>query len=228
MKLALPTWLDTQPRAFLAVLALGVCTAFGAALVSRPAQAIEVGKEYQMLSPAQPTDARGKVEVIEFFAYTCPHCFQFEPDLAPWVRKQPRDVAFKRVPAVFNEKWEPMARAFYTLETLGQLDKLHVDVFEALHVQEQNLTVPAAFFDWAARHGLDRKKVEDTYQSFGVSAKLARAKQMSKDYKIAGVPAVVVNGKYLTSASLAGSHAKVLGVLDSLIDQERNNKTRKR
>jgi thiol:disulfide interchange protein DsbA len=148
-----------------------------------------------------------------------------EPELAAWERKLPKDVVLKRVPAVFSEKWEPMARVFYTLEALGQLGKLHVDVFEALHVKNQNLAQPEAFFTWAAAQGLDRKRVQEVYTSFGIGMKVARAKQMSNSYKLSGVPALVVNGKYLTSGSLTGSHGKALAAVDQLIALERGTLT---
>jgi thiol:disulfide interchange protein DsbA len=197
------------------------------ALLAQPAAALEAGKDYLVLSPAQPTDSKGKVEVLEFFAYTCPHCFELEPDLSAWAKKLPKDVVLKRVPAVFSVKWEPMARAFYTLESLGQLERLHVDVFEALHLKNQNLTTPEAFINWAAAQGLDRKRVESTYNSFGISMKVARAKQMSSAYKLSGVPALVVNGKYLTSGSMTGSHAATLAAVDQLIAMEKGIRTAK-
>jgi protein dithiol oxidoreductase (disulfide-forming) len=207
-------------RNWMAALALTLPLIF----IAQPAAALEAGKDYLAISPAQPTDSKGKVEVLEFFAYTCPHCFDLEPELHAWSKKLPKDVVLKRVPAVFSEKWEPMARAFYTLETLGALDKLHVDVFEALHVKNQNLTPPEAFFSWAAARDLDRKRVQDVYNSFGVTMKVARAKQLSASYKLSGVPALVVNGKYLTSGSMTGSHAKTLEAVDSLIAMERGSR----
>lgn len=210
-------------RNWMAALALTLPLAF----LAQPAAALEAGKDYLLVSPAQPTDSKGKVEVLEFFAYTCPHCFDLEPDLHAWSKKLPKDVVLKRVPAVFSEKWEPMARVFYTLETLGMLDKLHVDVFEALHVKNQNLTQPDAFFNWAAAKGIERKRVQDVYNSFGVTMKVARAKQMSTGYKLSGVPALVVNGKYLTSGSMTGSHAKTLEAVDGLINLEKGVRTAK-
>jgi len=207
----------------LAALAVSLPLAF----LAQPAAAIEAGKDYLVLSPAQPVDSQGKIEVLEFFAYTCPHCFELEPDLAAWSRKLPKDVVLKRVPAVFSAKWEPMARAYYTLESLGVLDKLHVDVFEAIHLKGQNLTQAETFYGWAASQGLDRKRVQDVYNSFGVSMKVARAKQLSQGYKLSGVPALTVNGKYLTSGSLTGGHAKTLEAVDALIEMERGTRTAK-
>lgn len=210
-------------RNLMAALALSMPLAF----LAQPAAALEAGKDYLVISPAQPTDSKGKVEVLEFFAYTCPHCFDLEPDLRAWSNKLPKDVVMKRVPAVFSEKWEPMARVFYTLETLGMLDKMHVDVFEAVQLKNQRLMVPDVFYAWAADQGLDRKRVQDIYNSFGVSMKVSRAKQMSSSHKLSGVPALVVNGKYLTSGSMTGSHAKTLEAVDELIAMEQGVRTAK-
>lgn len=187
---------------------------------AHPALAIEAGKDYARLSPAQPVESRGKIEVIEFFAYTCPHCFELEPELHAWASKLPRNVVLKRQPVIFSDSWEPMARAYFALDALGVVDKLHADVFNALHVDDLNLSDPEAFFDWGAKQGLDRAKLKSAYQSFTTAAKVSRAKQMQRAYKVSGVPALVVNGKYMTSASMAGDNAKSLAVVDALIQME--------
>lgn len=184
------------------------------------ATAAEAGKDYAVLSPAQPTENRGKVEVTEFFAYTCPHCFELEPDLNAWAKTLPKNVVLKRQPVIFSDSWEPMARAYFALEALNAVDRLHADVFNALHVEDQKLTDPDAFFDWGAKHGLDRAKLKAAYQSFAVATKIARAKQLQRAYKINGVPTLAVNGKYVTSASLTGSNEKTLAVVDELIRME--------
>jgi thiol:disulfide interchange protein DsbA len=191
-------------------------------LIAMPmtASAIEAGKDYLVLSPAQPTESAGKIEVTEFFAYTCPHCFHFEPELNAWVKKLPKNVVFKRQPVIFSDSWEPMARAYFALKALGAVDRLHDDVFESIHVLDQKLMDPDTFFDWGAKHGLDRAKLKAAYSSFAVNADIARAKALARDYKITGVPTLAINGKYLTSASMAGSHEKALAVADELIKIE--------
>lgn len=194
------------------------------ALAAQPAAALESGRDYMVLNPAQMPETKGKVEVVEFFAYTCPHCFELEPDLNAWARKLPKDVVLKRVPAVFSEKWEPMARAYYALEALGLLEKMHGDVFNAIHVDEKDITSAEAFLDWAAKRGVNRARLSDAFNSFGVAAKVARAKQMSKAYRLTGVPALAVGGKYLTSASMTGSHQKALEAVDALIAMERRGR----
>lgn len=189
-----------------------------------PAVAAEAGKDYLLITPVQPTESRGRIEVIEFFAYTCPHCFELEPSLNAWARTLPRDVVLKRQPVVFSPTWEPMARAYFALEALGLVEELHADVFNALHVEDRKLTDPNAFFDWAARKGVDKAKLKDAYNSFSVGTKVAQARQIARRYRINGVPALAVNGRYLTSASQTGSYERTLQVVDELIDSERKRR----
>ncbi|NTV95833.1 MAG: thiol:disulfide interchange protein DsbA/DsbL [Thiobacillus sp.] len=191
-----------------------------AAWFAPAASAAEAGKDYTVLSPAQPTAGKGKVEVVEFFAYTCPHCFDLEPELEAWARKLPRNVVLKRQPVIFSDDWEPMARAYFALEALGVADKLHADVFNAVHIQDKNLSHPEDFFDWGAKQGLDRAKLKAAFESFSTGTKVARAKQLQRAYKINGVPTLAVNGKYVTSASMTGSNANTLKVASELIRME--------
>jgi thiol:disulfide interchange protein DsbA len=194
------------------------------------ASAAEAGKDYTVLANVQPTDDRSKVEVIEFFAYTCPHCFHLEPMLNAWAKKLPKNVVLKREPVVFSDSWEPMARAYFALQALGVVDKLHDDVFNAIHVQNINLMNPETFFTWGAQHGLDRAKLKATYESFTVSAKINESKQMARAYGITGVPTLAVNGKYVTSASIISqsrgglpeeqASKAMLSVVDDLIRME--------
>lgn len=189
------------------------------------AQAAEWGKDYVEITPAQPVEApRGKVEVIEFFWYRCPHCADLEPELEAWIKRQPAHVVVRRQPAVLNDSWLPLTRAYYALEAVGQVERLHAEVFKAIHRERIDLNDPNTFFDWAAARGVDRKKLADAYNAFSVNAKAARAKQLSARYKITGVPAFVVNGKYQTSAYLTGGHKELFRVLDALIEQERGKR----
>ncbi len=187
--------------------------------------AAEWGKDYVEIIPAQPVDAtRGKVEVIEFFWYRCPHCADLEPELEAWIKRQPPHVVVRRQPAVLNDSWLPLTRAYYALEAVGQLERLHAEVFKAIHRERIDLNDPNTFFDWAAARGVDRRKLAEAYNSFSVNAKAARAKQLSARYKITGVPAFVVNGKFQTSAYLTGGHKELFRVLDALIEQERGKR----
>ena len=184
------------------------------------ASALQVGKDYLVLNPAQPTDHPNKVVVTEFFAYTCPHCFHFEPLLNAWIKKLPKGVVMERVPVIFSPSWEPMARAYYALKAMGALGKLHDKVFNAIHVQNQRLMHPDTFFDWGAGQGLDRAELKATYQSFTVDADIARAKEMARNYGIQGVPTLAIDGKYITSAEVTGSHKRALQVASELVRKE--------
>jgi protein dithiol oxidoreductase (disulfide-forming) len=190
------------------------------ALTTPLAAAAQAGVEYATLSPTQPTESRGKIEVIVFFSYTCPHCFDLEPDLHVWAKKLPKNVVLKRQPAIFSDAWEPMARAYFALEAMKAVDRLHGDLFNAIHVEDKTLTDPEAFFNWGASKGLDRARLKDAYHSFATGTKVARAKQLQRAYKINGVPALAINGKYVTSGSMAGSLPKSLQVASELIRRE--------
>jgi thiol:disulfide interchange protein DsbA len=187
---------------------------------STPAAALEWGKDYLEV-PAQPTAVkRGQVEVEEFFWYRCPHCFHLEPELNAWVKKLPKNVVFKRVPGILNEGWVPLARAFYALEAVGMQEKLHDDVFHAIHVEGLDLDEPGAFIDWAVKKGADRKKLTVALDSFAVETKVMRARQTTRDFRLNGVPSFVVDGKYSTSAYLTGGNPQTFKVLDELIAME--------
>jgi thiol:disulfide interchange protein DsbA len=199
-------------------------------ILSMPtARALDDGIDYALVSPPQRTDAKSsQVEVLEFFWYRCPHCYQIEPELNAWAKKLPKNVVLKRVPGILNDSWTPLARAYYALEALGVVDRLHVDVFKAIHSQGMDLNNPETFFDWAVTKGVDRQKLAAAYHSFGVNSKVMRAKQMTQAYKLSGVPAFAVNGKYTTSAYMTGSHAKLFEALNELINMELKTKLGKR
>lgn len=178
------------------------------------------GSKYQVINPRMSTDSGNKIEVAEFFWYRCPHCFQLEPALNAWIKKLPKDVAIRRIPAVLNESWLPLAKAYYTLELLNKT-QLHDEVFNAIHVQGIDLNNPDTLFDWAEKNGVNRKKFADTYHSFDVQTKVMRANQLTRDSQINGVPAFVVDGKYATSVSMAGSEDALFKTLDRLIEKAR-------
>lgn len=186
------------------------------AIASEPIE----GKHFSRLQMQQPTEAAGKVEVIEFFWYGCPHCGEFEPLLQSWVKKLPSDVAFKKVPAVFRDSWAPGARIYYTLETLNLLGKLNDAVFHAMLKEKINLNDEKTLFDWVAKKGVDRQKFADTYKSFTVDAKVRKAVEMTQEYGFGGVPAVIVGGKYMPAPNL-GSFGDMLRVVDGLIEKNR-------
>ena len=180
----------------------------------------QAGKHYKEIVPPQPVTGTG-IEVLEVFWYGCPHCYDFEPTLARWQARQPEDVAFRRLPAVFRPSWYLHAKAYYTAEALGVLDKIHVPLFKALHADKKTLDDEASLADFFAGFGVDKNEFSQVFNSFTVEGKVEQAKQAIQRFGIDGVPAVVVNGKYLTSASMAGSYDAVLTVVDFLVARER-------
>ena len=179
------------------------------------------GREYVRLKNAVPVETGNKIEVIEFFSYGCPHCGEFEPLLHEWVKKLPPDVQFRRVPVSFQPKWVPLAKEYYTLEALGEDSRLSPEMFIAIHGKGVNMADEKTFFDWAASHGLDRKKVEDMYNSFSMSGKMNRALQQAKTFNTQSVPLIVIDGKFVVSTEKVGTHAAMLPVMDALIAKAR-------
>ena len=186
------------------------------------------GKEFALVNPPQPVETGKKIEVLEIFWYGCPHCFDLEPLLNTWVKKLPGDVTFRRMPAVFRDNWIPMAKAYYTLEALGALEKSHANLFNAIHVQGLDPSNDNTLFDWAAKQGIDRKKFTDTYQSFSIQSKVMRAKQLTREYGINGVPALIVDGKYMTASSMTGGHEGLFTTVDYLIAKARKEHSGKK
>ena len=186
------------------------------------AQGMVEGQNYTRLKSPQPPESGKNIEVIEFFSYGCPHCGELEPHLQAWLKKKPADVQFRRVPVMFQPRWENMARAYYTLEALGEEEKLSPEYFVALHQKGVPLYNAKDFFDWAASKGLDRKKVEDLFGSFAVVGKVNRAKQLAGVYNIQSVPTMIVDGRFVTgSERVAGGHAGIGAALDQLITKAR-------
>ena len=193
-------------------------------LVSAQGQKIEEGFDYRVLPIAQPVETKGKVEVIEFFWYGCPHCYDFEPELSSWVKRQPKDVVFKRVPVAFRDDFMPHSQLFYALEAMGKGDALNEKVMYAMHKENKRLLTEPEIADWVASQGIDRNTFLATYRSFAVISKARAAKQMAEAYRIDGVPTIVMQGKYVTSPSIAGTKAKAILVMDYLEDKIRKNK----
>jgi thiol:disulfide interchange protein DsbA len=185
------------------------------------------GQDYSELKAVQPVEAKGKVEVVEFFWYRCPHCYNLEPVLEPWVRKLPADVQFRRVPAVLSDNWAVDAGYFYTFEALGVLEKLHKPFFDAIHKDKLDIRSETAMTEWLKKNGIERKKFDEVYKSFGVQAKVKRAAQLSAAYQLEGVPLLAVHGKYTVSAEQGGSQAGMLATTDQLVDLVRKNAGKK-
>jgi thiol:disulfide interchange protein DsbA len=210
-----------------AVLAAALFAVLAATAGIAAAQDLREGRDYELVSPPQPTETAGKIEVIEFFSYMCPHCAHFEPNVSKWMKSLPKDVVFRRIPVIFRPQWEAPAHLYYTLEAMGAVDKLQSAAFDAIHVEGLNLTTDAAVVDWAVKRGLDRKKVEDNYRSFTVQSKTQRARQLSGAYGIAGVPSLVVAGKYRTPENFSGDQEDLLKLVDALIVKARREAGRK-
>ncbi|MBK7647099.1 MAG: thiol:disulfide interchange protein DsbA/DsbL [Betaproteobacteria bacterium] len=199
-----------------------VFAVFSALTVAMPSFAQTAGKEFAPISPAQPTEDAAKIEVLEFFSYGCPHCADFNPLLTAWVAKLPADVVVKKVPVTFGRAaWANIAKLYYTLEITGDLHRLEADVFKAIHAERQNLFEEKALTEWVVKKGVDPKKFAETFASFGVMSKVKRGDQMAQAYKITGVPALAVDGKYLIGDM--GFNEK-LAVADKLIAKARSEK----
>ena len=179
------------------------------------------GTHYVRLNTQVPVPPGGKIDVVEFFWYGCPHCNAFEPALEAWTKRLPPDVAFRRAHVAFTALHEMHSRIFYTLEAMGQVEAMHRKVFAAIHQQRKRLDRESDIADFMAENGIDKAKFVDTFRSFGVATKVKQGKQLSESYKIDGVPAIGVQGRWFTSGSLAGDNGRALAVTDFLIQQAR-------
>jgi len=213
----------------LRTLVLAALTIFGFALASAAIAKPVLDKEYKLIDPAQPQPATVKgVEVLEFFNYACPHCYEFEPNLKAWLKNKPKNTDFRYVPAVFNERMFPLAKLYYALEEMGLLEKLHEKVYFAIHQQQFNLLDRAVLLKWIGEQGVDVKKFEATFDSFSVNNKAQRAAQMSRNYRIPGTPYLIVGGRYLTGPSMSVGadgtvdHNRLMQILNELIDMSQS------
>jgi len=184
------------------------------------AAAYEEGVHYERIKPEVPTHTDGKIEVVEVFWYGCHHCFAFEPIIAKWIESKPDNVVFRRVPGVFARPWVAHARAFYTAEILGVLDEIHTPLFEAIHVEGRQIVDEDSLAAFFAEHGVPEAEFREAYNSFSVDTKTRQAMTLSKEYGISGVPSMIVNGRYRTSARLTGTYEEMLKVVDELVDKE--------
>ena len=186
----------------------------------------QMGTNFDKTAQVIPTDNKNKIEVMELFWYGCIHCYQIDPILNEWVKKLPKDVYFKRVPAIPRPEWAPMARAFYAMEALGVSEKLHTSIFDAVHKDKTlNPADEKAILEWVTlKSGLDRKKVEEAFNSFSMNASLNRAAQMFRAAGATGVPSLVIDGKYITSSTMAGGNNEALKITDDIIANIRKDK----
>jgi len=180
----------------------------------------EEGKEYQLLSSPQPTSTGDKIEVVELFWYGCPHCYELEPDVQAWLERKPEYVELVRMPAIVGPRWELLAQAYYTAELLGIVDTIHPALFKAIHEKHMKINDEAALQAFFVDQGVSAEDFRNTFNSFAVAVKMNNARQMTRRYRISGVPTIIVNGKYSTGAKLAGSNKGVFEVVDYLVEQE--------
>ncbi len=177
------------------------------------------GIEYKKIE-AQPTGSGDKVEVLEFFWYGCPHCYHFEPDIRAWQAKKPGNVVFRRVPAIFRPEWKVHARAYYALLNMGVIESLHGKIFDEIHKHRKPLNTRDSMADFVARHGVDRQRFIEEYNSFTVDGQVRKALKKQKAYNISGVPTVAVNGQYVTNGSMAGDYPTLIRVIEHLVEAE--------
>jgi thiol:disulfide interchange protein DsbA len=184
----------------------------------------KAGNDYLVLDKRAPVEApAGKVEVVEFFWYACPHCNRFEPALEEWIKKAPKDVVVRRVPVSFRPDFEPQQRLYYVLEAMNKVEELHKKVFYAIHGEKQMLNTAELVAGWAEKQGINKAKFVEMYNSFSVSTKVRKATQLQDAYKVDGVPALGVAGRFYTSGDLAQTMDRALLVTDQLIVQARKS-----
>jgi thiol:disulfide interchange protein DsbA len=204
----------------LAATGLGLAMAGTARAQGAPVE----GKNYVKLSTPAPVSLPSpdkKVEVVEFFGYWCPHCYAFESTLEAWVKRLPADVAFRRVPVAFSVPQQALQKAFYALEDIGQAGNMHRKIFAAIHQQNRRLGTESEIFEFLGSQGVDMAKFREAFGSFSATTRASRARQLSQDYKIDGVPALGVQGRFFTSGSLSGGNDRMVQVADFLIGQAR-------
>ena len=181
-----------------------------------------VPKIYEPVYPPQPTRTGEKIEVVEVFWYGCPHCYSLEPYLDQWLEKKPDDVEFLRLPAVLGKGWIPHARAYFTAEKLGLVDKIHGPLFDAIHRDGEHINDENRLGQFFSEYGVDKGEFTRIFNSEDVDDKVKESYVMGKRYGITGVPAIIVNGKYRTSASMTGGNSNLMAAIDQLIEMERS------
>ncbi len=199
------------------LLGLGAAATLPAAF-AQAQDGLREGTDYRRLNKPAPVDTGpGQVEVLEFFAYSCIHCYRFEPLMTAWMRKLPKEIVVRRVPVGFNAAFEPMQRLYFTLEAMGRLGDLHEKAFKAIHEERERFNSLDAVAAWAAKQGLDRQAFTQTYQSFGVSGKVKRALQLQDAYEVEATPSLGIAGRFI----VPGQAARTLVVADALIARVR-------
>lgn len=212
-----------MPRAFsgLMACALAAFVFISGLAVAQQSLPLRANVDYRVIDP-QPVSIAASVEVIDFFWYGCPHCNNLQPLLEHWISRQSSDVTVRRIPAILRDSWAPHARIYYTLEALGEAGRLHQRVYDGYHVEKLAMSKPDIMSEWAVRQGITRERWDEAYNSTAVQLKVEEATKLTRTYKITGTPSLVVQGRYLTSGSMAESLEGIITNLDQLVRRERN------
>ncbi|MEA1048945.1 thiol:disulfide interchange protein DsbA/DsbL [Lamprobacter modestohalophilus] len=184
------------------------------------AASFDEGIEYKRVAEPQRLEPGDDVEVLELFWYGCPHCYQLEPAIERWLENKPDGVSFRRLPAAASSRWIPHAKAYFAAEQLGELEKLHEPLFKALHEQRRRIFTDEQLFAFAAEQGIDEQAFRDAYQSFPVDMKVRQSAELARRYQLSGVPAIVVNGTYITGVTEAGGRDQLFELVDVLVAKE--------
>lgn len=199
-----------------ALLLCSILGGYAGSVAGQESPPVRVNVDYRLIEP-QPVATAERIEVIDFFWYGCPHCYTFQPALEDWVRRKPADVALRRIPVILRDNWAPHARIYYTLEALGEVERLHQAVYHGYHVEELHMSKPDVMLQWAVRHGIDGKRWSEAYNSAAVTQNVERAKEITLAYNVQGTPSLVVDGRYLTSPAMARSGQRMIPILEDLI-----------
>lgn len=214
--------MTTRRIAVLVLGALALALATGGALGQAP-----VRSEVVRLDPPQLVSTGDRIEVIEFFYYGCPICYELEPHMTRWLATQaPGYVALRRIPALSTEGWEVFAKLYFTLEAMGQINRLHWPVYDNFHFEGKLLNQEKVMFEWVRQNGLDAEKFARTYGSQEIQTKLAQSRELMKTYNVRGVPTIIVDGKYMSSARLAGGTRQLMQIVDELVRQAKSERTK--
>lgn len=206
------------------------CLLFAASIAAQAQQrspALRVNLDYTLIAE-QPADTGGKVEVIDFFWYGCPGCNAVQPALEAWIKRKPADVILRRIPAIRHDAWIPHARIYYTLEALGEIERLHQEVYRGYHVEQLHMSKPDVMEQWAVRHGIPRDRWTAAYGSAETNERLEQAREATRRYKVPATPSLVVDGRYLTSGGMAESAEEMISILERLVIKARANRTEKK
>ena len=209
------------PAALIACALALLVTGTGAAQQPASQNPVRADVEYRVIKP-QPVSTTTGIEVIDFFWYGCPHCHNLQPALERWISRKPADVTVRRIPAILRDSWAPHARIYFTLEALGEVERLHQRVYYGYHVEELAMSKPEVMSEWAVRNGIARERWDEAYNSAAVQRKVEEAARLSRAYSISGTPSLVVNGRYLTSGNFTESLNGMIVVLDGLVQKVRS------